>query len=165
MLDLSGSVFFQFALIVWVWTSSHSGRAGSSMLFREVLLSARLKDYELELPLTDEQSVPPPSWRALLSCPGAGAREDGLCCGMGLGHPTASGAVNCRFVPPSQLLQGQGCSAAFKGEEGFWSCEIMICQIFLVYLISYCFFLIIMDLLWNRNCCFTKISANCYHDC
>lgn len=57
MLDLPGSVFFQFASIVPVCSSSHSGY---SMLFREVLLSARLKDYELEIPLTDEQSVPVP---------------------------------------------------------------------------------------------------------
>lgn len=35
----------------------------------------------------------------------AGAGEDEPRSGMGLGHRTASSAMNCRFIPPSQLLQ------------------------------------------------------------
>lgn len=87
------------------------------MLFREVLLSARLKDYELEIPLTDEQSVPRPSLSPLSSCAGAGAREDWPCCGWG-----ASGAVNCRFVPPSQLhnfCKGRGVQLHLKEKKDF----------------------------------------------
>lgn len=64
----------------------------------------------MEIPLTDEQSVPPPLPPVLppVRSPAqrASAGEDRPCCGTGLGHHAASSAMNCRFIPPSQLLQG-----------------------------------------------------------
>lgn len=49
MLELSGSVFFQFPLIVSVGTGSHYSCAGSGMLFREAHLSAWFNGCEMEV--------------------------------------------------------------------------------------------------------------------
>lgn len=131
MLELSGSVLFQFPLIVSVGTSSHCCCTGSGRLFREVLLSVWLKDYEMEILLTDEQSVSPP-WHIPVPVPppelSAVCRAtagDEPHCRTGPGHCTASCAMNCRFVHPLKLLGG-GSAAVFKG---LWSFMIMICQI------------------------------------